>query len=166
MNAHLKDIVLGGGCFWGLQELFRKLPGVVKTEVGYAGGQNTQPTYENHPGHAEVVRIAYDTAQTSLAQILDYFFRVHDPTTLNRQGNDVGTSYRSVIFYQNEEEKRIAEEMIRTVDQSGRWKNSVVTQVLPLQNYASAEAYHQDYLQKNPGGYTCHQEYFDTPFAK
>lgn len=151
-----KEAVLAGGCFWGLEELFRKQPGVVSTEVGYSGGENTNPTYEHHPGHAEALQITYDPEQTSFKLLLDFFFRVHDPTTLNRQGNDVGTSYRSAIFYQNAEEKREAEEFIALVNASGRWPKPVATSLEPFQAFYPAEGYHQDYLQKNPGGYTCH----------
>lgn len=157
-----KTIVIGGGCFWGMEELLRERPGVVDTEVGYAGGTNDHPTYENHPGHAEVIRIIYDPTQTDLHGILDYFFRIHDPTTPNQQGNDIGDSYRSVIFYADDEERGIAENMIKQVNQSGRWKNPVVTSVVPLTTFWLAEEYHQDYLKKNPGGYTCHYERFDS----
>ncbi len=151
-----KKIVLGGGCFWGLQQLIRKQPGVINTQVGYAGGVVKNPTYENHEGHAEVVEIEYDEEKTSLKNILDFFFRVHDPSTLNQQGNDKGTSYRSVIFYANEEEKQIAQEFIELVNKSGRWEKQVVTSLEPLGEFTLAEDYHQDYLEKNPGGYTCH----------
>lgn len=149
-------LVLAGGCFWGMEELFRALPGVVDTEVGYVGGRNDHPTYENHPGHAEAIEITYDPAETSVPRLLDFFFRMHDPTTLNRQGNDVGTSYRSTIFYADEAEKTAAAEMIRRVDQSGVWRNPVATTIEPLTTFWPAEDYHQDYLQKLPSGYTCH----------
>jgi peptide-methionine (S)-S-oxide reductase len=151
-----KKAVLAGGCFWGMEELIRAQPGIVNTEVGYTGGDNDNPTYENHPGHAEAVQIEYDPSKTSYREILDFFFRVHDPTTLNRQGNDVGTAYRSAIFYANDEEKKDAEAFIDIVDKSGRWKKPVVTSLEPLKSFWPAELYHQDYLQKNPGGYTCH----------
>lgn len=154
--------VLAGGCFWGLEDLVRKQPGVLDTEVGYAGGRNEHPTYENHPGHAEALEITYDPEVTSYKRILDFFFQVHNPTTLNRQGNDRGTSYRSAIFYKNPEEKRVAEEMIRIVNDSGRWSDPVVTTLEPLTRFWSAEDYHQDYLVKNPWGYTCHRIYFDS----
>lgn len=154
----MRDIVLGGGCFWGMEELFRARPGVIDTEVGYAGGSNENPTYEFHPGHAESLKISYDESTTSLQEILDYFFTIHDPTTKDRQGNDIGSSYRSVIFYDSPEEKKIAENMIITVNDSGKWKNPVITTLEPLTVFYSAESYHQDYLQKNPGGYTCHFE--------
>lgn len=156
--------MLAGGCFWGLQELIRKEPGVISTRVGYTGGRNENPTYENHPGHAEAVEIEYDNTKTSYKNLLDFFFRVHNPTTLNQQGNDVGDSYRSAIFYANEEEKKEAEEFIAMVNRSGKWKDPVVTTLEPLTKFWPAEEYHQDYLQKNPAGYTCHQIYFDTPF--
>lgn len=154
--------ILAGGCFWGLEDLVRNQPGVLDTEVGYTGGQNENPTYQNHPGHAEALEITYDTEQTSYKRILDFFFQVHNPTTLNRQGNDMGTSYRSAIFYKNEEEKRVAEEMIQIVDDSGRWSDPVVTTLEPFETFWNAEGYHQDYLVKNPNGYTCHRVYFDS----
>ena len=152
----IKKVVLGGGCFWGMQDLIRALDGVVETTVGYSGGKVKDPTYENHEGHAEVVEIAYDTAKTSLGAILDFFFRVHDPTTMNRQGNDVGTSYRSVMFYDTPQEKEEMEKFIDIVNRSGRWEHPVITTVEPLDKFYIAEDYHQDYLQKNPDGYTCH----------
>lgn len=151
-----KTVYLAGGCFWGLEELFREEPGVLDTEVGYAGGSNNNPTYENHPGHAEALAITYDTDKTTYQAILDFFFRIHDPTTVNRQGNDIGSSYRSAIFYQDEEELAAAEEMIATVNASGLYSNPVVTTLEPLAKFYTAESYHQDYLQHNPGGYTCH----------
>ena len=160
--AKQETAVLAGGCFWGLEDLVRKQPGVINTEVGYTGGQNDNPTYQRHPGHAEALEITYDPAETSYRRILDFFFQVHNPTTLNRQGNDRGTSYRSAIFYKDEEEKRTAEEMIEIVNRSGRWPNPVVTTLEPLTKFWPAEAYHQDYLVKNPGGYTCHRIYFDS----
>lgn len=153
-----KEIVLGGGCFWGLEQLFRKRPGVIDTEAGYAGGENERPTYEDHPGHAEAVRITYDPERTSLEELLRYFFRIHDPTTKDRQGNDVGASYRSVIFYKDEEERRTAQAVIAEVEAAGKWTGKVVTALEPMKNYYPAEEYHQDYLQKNPHGYTCHFE--------
>jgi peptide-methionine (S)-S-oxide reductase len=154
--------VLAGGCFWGLEDLIRQQPGVLDTEVGYTGGQNDHPTYNNHPGHAEALTITYDADMTSYKRVLDFFFQVHNPTTLNRQGNDQGTSYRSAIFYENDEEKRVAEEMIQIVNDSGRWRGPVVTTLEPLKQFWPAEGYHQDYLIKNPGGYTCHRVYFDS----
>ena len=154
--------VLAGGCFWGLEDLVREQPGVLDTEVGYTGGENDNPTYERHPGHAEALEITYDSAETSYKRILDFFFQVHNPTTLNRQGNDRGTSYRSAIFYKNDEEKRVAKEMIQVVNDSGRWGDPVVTTLEPLTTFWEAEGYHQDYLVKNPNGYTCHRVYFDS----
>ncbi len=158
----IKKIVLAGGCFWGLEELIRKQPGVVNTTVGYTGGKVENPTYENHEGHAEAVEIEFDTEQTSYKRLLDFFFQIHNPTTLNRQGNDLGISYRSAVFYANEEERKTAKEMIAIVNSSKRWKNPVVTTLEPLTVFYKAEAYHQDYLQKHPAGYTCHTIYFDS----
>lgn len=158
----MKKTYLAGGCFWGLEELFRTLPGVVATEAGYTGGENDNPTYENHPGHAEALEVEYNPEKTDYKHILDFFFQIHNPTTLNRQGNDVGSSYRSAIFYQNEDEKKIAEEMIDIVNESGRWDGPVVTTLEPFTQFWPAEEYHQDYLQKHPGGYTCHAIYFDS----
>lgn len=152
----MKKAYLAGGCFWGLEELFKKEPAILNTEAGYTGGENENPTYQNHRGHAEALEITYDSDKTNLKNILDFFFRVHDPTTLNQQGGDIGTSYRSAIFYQSDEEKREAEEFIEIVNKSGRWQNSVVTTLEPFTKFWPAEDYHQDYLDKNPGGYTCH----------
>lgn len=160
MTTSQAKAYVAGGCFWGLEELFRSQPGVIDTEVGYSGGENDDPTYRHHPGHAEALEITYDTNITSFRALLDYFFRIHDPTTLNRQGNDVGTAYRSTIFYQSEAEKQQAEEFIRIVNDSRRWADPVVTTLEPFVAFYSAEAEHQDYLQNNPGGYTCHLERF------
>ena len=157
-----KKIILAGGCFWGLQDLIRKQPGVLKTRVGYTGGGVENPTYENHEGHAEAVEIEYDESVTSYKKLLDFFFQIHNPTTLNQQGNDRGTSYRSAIFYENEEERKEAENFIEIVNKSKRWKDPVVTTLEPLEKFYLAEDYHQDYLIKNPGGYTCHAIYFDS----
>ena len=156
MEKKMQKIVLAGGCFWGMEELFRKQAGVVDTETGYAGGDNENPTYENHPGHAEALQVTYDSDETSYKNLLDFFFQIHDPTTLNRQGNDVGTSYRSAIFYADEDEKQEAEKFIVLVNSSKRWPKPVVTSLEPLTSFTPAETNHQDYLQKNPGGYTCH----------
>lgn len=153
-----ETIVLAGGCFWGMEELFRAQPGVLTTEVGYTGGENDHPTYEHHPGHAEAIRITYDPTKTSYQQLLGYFFHIHDPTTRNRQGNDIGSAYRSAIFYETSEQKQIAEAAIREVGASSFYKAPVVTTLEQLTKFYPAEAYHQDYLQKNPGGYTCHYE--------
>jgi peptide-methionine (S)-S-oxide reductase len=152
----IKQAVFAGGCFWGMEELFRTEPGVIDTEVGYTGGDNENPTYENHPGHAEALKITYDDTITSYTELLDFFFRIHDPTTKNRQGNDVGSSYRSAIFYANDEERSIAEKMILATNASKLYKNPVVTTLEPLTKFYPAEGYHQDYLRKHPGGYTCH----------
>lgn len=157
-----KKAYLAGGCFWGLEELFRTQPGVLGTEAGYTGGENDNPTYENHPGHAEALEITYDPEKTSYKNLLDFFFQVHNPTTLNRQGNDVGTSYRSAIFYQSDEEHSEAQDFVRLVNTSGRWADPVVTTLEPFTKFYTAEEHHQDYLQKNPGGYTCHAIYFDS----
>ncbi len=152
--------VLAGGCFWGVEELLRALPGVISTEVGYTGGRIPNPTYERistgGTGHAESVRIEFDPKIVSYADILRYFFRLHDPTTPNRQGNDRGTQYRSAIFYASPEQQRQAQEIIREVNASGKWNAPVVTEAVAAGEWYRAEEYHQDYLQKNPGGYTCH----------
>lgn len=150
--------ILAGGCFWGLEELFRTQPGIIDTEVGYSGGQNDNPTYEFHPDHAETLRLIYDDKQTSYGQILDYFFRIHDPTTKNQQGNDVGSSYRSAIFYINNEQLKEAKKYIDLVNNSGLYPKPVVTSLEKFTKFWPAEDYHQDYLQKNPSGYTCHYE--------
>lgn len=154
--AETKKATLAGGCFWGMEDLIRKLPGVLDTEVGYTGGSNENPTYHKHIGHAEAIQITYDPNQTTFKNLLDFFFQVHDPTTTNRQGNDVGSSYRSAIFYASEEEKNEAQEIINLVNTSGRWPNPVVTTLEPLTTFWPAEEYHQDYLKQNPDGYTCH----------
>jgi peptide-methionine (S)-S-oxide reductase len=148
--------ILAGGCFWGVQDLFRKYPGVLKTRVGYSGGNTPNATYRNHGAHAEAVEILFDPAKIGFRQILEFFFQIHDPTTRNRQGNDVGTSYRSAIFYTTEEQRRIAEDTIADVDASGLWPGKAVTEVAPAGEFWEAEPEHQDYLQRNPFGYTCH----------
>ncbi len=158
----IKKIILAGGCFWGLEDLIKKQLGVVNTTAGYTGGDVENPTYENHEGHAEAVEIEYDENITSYTKLLDFFFQIHNPTTLNQQGNDRGTSYRSAIFYSNEEERKEAENFIDIVNKSGRWKDPVVTSLEPLGKFYRAEDYHQDYLDKNPEGYTCHAIYFDS----
>lgn len=157
-----QEAIFAGGCFWGLEELFRSIDGVLDTEVGYTGGTNDAPTYENHPRHAEALKIIYDTEKISYTQLLDYFFCVHNPTTLNQQGNDRGTSYRSAIFYKTEAERVEAEAFIEIVNASERWSNPVVTTLEPFTHFWPAEAEHQDYLQKNPNGYTCHAVYFES----
>lgn len=161
MENH-KKVYIAGGCFWGMEDLFRVRPGIKDTEVGYIGGENDNPTYHNHPGHAEGIELTYDPSETNFKEILSYFYRIHDPTTVDRQGNDRGSSYRSAIFYQNEEEKQIAQEVIKMVDDSGKWPSKVVTTLEPYTKFWPAEDYHQDYLVKNPNGYTCHFERFDT----
>ena len=148
--------VLAGGCFWGMQDLIRRQPGVVATRVGYTGGENENATYRNHPGHAEAIEIVFDPAKTSYRDLLEFFFQIHDPSTRNRQGNDVGTSYRSAIFYVDDEQKRVAEDTIADVDASGLWPGKVVTEVTPVGPFWEAEPEHQDYLQRIPWGYTCH----------
>lgn len=143
-----------------MEDLFRTRNGILDTEVGYLGGENEFPTYQNHPGHAEGIELTYDSSLTNFEEILDYFYRVHDPTTVDRQGNDRGASYRSAIFFQNEEERATAIAFIETVDASERWPSKVVTTLEPFTKFWPAEAYHQDYLVKNPNGYTCHFERF------
>lgn len=159
-----KKAYIAGGCFWGMEDLFRVRPGIIDTEVGYIGGENEHPTYRNHPGHAEGIEITYDPKVTSFKHILDYFFRIHNPTTVDQQGNDMGSSYRSAIFYQNDEEKTEAEEMINIVNSSHRWNGEVVTTLEPYTKFWAAEPEHQDYLLRKPDGYTCHFERFDQPF--
>ena len=152
--------ILAGGCFWGMQEILRKIPGVIKTTVGYTGGTMPDPTYEmvcsHTTGHAEAVQVVFDPSKLSYAQLLGFFFRMHDPTTLNQQENDIGTQYRSAIFYTSEEQKQIAERVKKQVEQSGKWKRPIVTEITQASTFYPAEEYHQDYLQKNPGGYNCH----------
>ncbi|WP_017496555.1 peptide-methionine (S)-S-oxide reductase MsrA [Flavobacterium sp. WG21] len=159
-----KKAYIAGGCFWGMEELFRTRPGILNTEVGYIGGQNENPTYRNHPGHAEGIELTYNPEVTNFREILDYFYRIHNPTTIDRQGNDMGSSYRSAIFYQNEEEKAIAKEVINLVDTSKKWGETVVTTLEPYSPFWAAEPEHQDYLQKHPNGYTCHFERFEESF--
>lgn len=160
MPQKYKITLLAGGCFWGMQDLFRKLPGVIKTRVGYAGGETPDPTYEQvsggRTGHAEAIQISYDPSRISYSEVLEFFFRIHDPTTPNRQGNDIGTQYRSVIFAADDEQKRRAEEAIKAAEKSGRWKDPVATQILGPMPFYEAEDYHQDYLETHPGGYSCH----------
>ena len=147
---------LAGGCFWGMEDLLRQQPGVITTEVGYTGGKVANATYQNHEGHAEAVRIEFDPTRTSFEALLRFFFRMHDPTTPDRQGNDTGSSYRSAIFYHDAEQQRIARKVKAEVDASGKWKQPIVTEIVPAGPWWRAEEYHQDYLVKNPGGYTCH----------
>jgi peptide-methionine (S)-S-oxide reductase len=160
--TEIKKAYIAGGCFWGMEDLFRSRPGILDTEVGYLGGKNEQPTYANHPGHAEGIELTYNAGITSFKEILDYFFRIHNPTTLDRQGNDIGSSYRSAIFYQNQDEKEIAEQIIEIVDNSNRWKANASTSLEPFTVFWPAEPEHQDYLVKKPNGYTCHFERFGT----
>ena len=148
--------ILAGGCFWGMQDLIRKQPGVVSTRVGYSGGDVPNATYRNHGSHAESIEIVFDPARTSYRQVLEFFFQIHDPTTENRQGNDLGTSYRSAIFYTSPEQKAVAEDTIADVDASGLWPGKVVTEVAPAGDFWEAEPEHQDYLERLPEGYTCH----------
>jgi peptide-methionine (S)-S-oxide reductase len=148
--------VLAGGCFWGMQELFRRLPGVISTRVGYSGGDVPNATYRNHGTHAEAIEVVYDPAKTTFRDLLEFFFQVHDPTTKNRQGNDIGLSYRSAIYFENDEQKRVAEDTIADVEASGLWPGKVVTELAPVGDFWEAEPEHQDYLQRIPNGYTCH----------
>jgi|SRR3984957_1594414 len=148
--------ILAGGCFWGMQDLIRKLPGVLTTRVGYTGGTVPNATYRHHEGHAEAIEIDFDPDRISYRDLLEFFFQVHDPTTLNRQGNDIGTSYRSEIFYLTEAQRTTAEDTIADVDASGLWPGKVVTEVSPAGPFWEAEPEHQDYLERYPDGYTCH----------
>jgi peptide-methionine (S)-S-oxide reductase len=148
--------ILAGGCFWGVQDLVRKLPGVLSTRVGYSGGDVPNATYRNHGTHAEALEIVFDPEQTSFRRLLEFFFQIHDPTTVNRQGNDVGTSYRSAIFTTSDEQRAVALDTIADVDASGLWPGKVVTEVQPAGPFWEAEPEHQDYLVKHPNGYTCH----------
>ena len=156
MSEATEKAILAGGCFWGMEDLFRKQPGVLSTRVGYSGGEVENATYRNHGTHAEAIEIVFDPEQTSYREVLEFFFQSHDPTTLNRQGNDVGTSYRSAIFTLDDEQRRIAEETIAEVDASGLWPGKVVTEVAPAGPFWEAEPEHQDYLERYPNGYTCH----------
>jgi peptide-methionine (S)-S-oxide reductase len=156
MAATTDRAILAGGCFWGMQQLVRRLPGVVSTRVGYSGGDVKNATYRNHGTHAEAIEITFDPSQTSFRDLLEFFFQIHDPTTPNRQGNDRGTSYRSAIFYTSEEQRRVAEDTIADVEASGLWPGKVVTEVSPAGDFWEAEPEHQDYLERYPNGYTCH----------
>jgi peptide-methionine (S)-S-oxide reductase len=152
-----KKAILAGGCFWGMQDLIRKQPGVVATRVGYTGDPSVpNATYRNHGTHAEAIEITYDPARTDYRAMLEFFFQIHDPTTKNRQGNDIGTSYRSAIFYLDDDQKRVAEDTIADVEASGLWPGKVVTEVSPAGDFWQAEPEHQDYLEHYPNGYTCH----------
>ncbi|ORW46992.1 methionine sulfoxide reductase A [Mycobacterium paraense] len=154
--AEYQRALLAGGCFWGMQDLIRKQPGVISTRVGYSGGDVPNATYRHHGTHAEAVEIVYDPTLTDYRTLLEFFFQIHDPTTKNRQGNDVGTSYRSAIFYVNDDQKRVALDTIADVEASGLWPGKVVTEVSPAGDFWEAEPEHQDYLQRYPSGYTCH----------
>ncbi len=156
MTKTTETAILAGGCFWGVQELLRARPGVISTRVGYSGGDTPNATYRNHGTHAEAVEIVFDPARISYRDILEFFFQIHDPSTRNRQGNDIGTSYRSAIFYTSDEQKRVAEETIADVNASGLWPGKAVTEIAPAGPFWEAEPEHQDYLQKYPSGYTCH----------
>jgi peptide-methionine (S)-S-oxide reductase len=148
--------ILAGGCFWGMQDLIRKRPGVITTRVGYSGGDVPNATYRNHGTHAEAIEIVFDPAKLSYRRLLEFFFQVHDPTTRNRQGNDMGTSYRSAIYFTTAEQQQVAEDTIRDVNISGLWPGKVVTEVEPAGDFWVAEPEHQDYLERIPNGYTCH----------
>ena len=154
--ASTERAVLAGGCFWGAQDLIRRQPGVISSRVGYSGGDVANATYRNHGTHAEAVEIVFDPEKTSFRKILEFFFQIHDPTTKNRQGNDIGMSYRSAIFYTSDEQKRVAEDTIADVDASKLWPGKVVTEVKEAGPFWEAEPEHQDYLLRYPGGYTCH----------
>ncbi|MDO9353887.1 MAG: peptide-methionine (S)-S-oxide reductase MsrA [Solirubrobacteraceae bacterium] len=156
MSELAETAILAGGCFWGVQDLVRRRPGVISTRVGYTGGDVPNATYRNHGTHAEGIEIVFDPDETSYRDILEFFFQIHDPSTLNRQGNDIGLSYRSEIFYTSEEQKQVAEDTIADVDASGIWPGPVVTKVSPAGDFWEAEPEHQDYLERIPNGYTCH----------
>ena len=151
---------LAGGCFWGMEEIIRGIPGVLNTTVGYTGGSVENPNYNivklGTTNHAESIEVEYDASKITYADILGYFFRMHNPTTVNQQGNDKGTQYRSVIFFHNEEQKKVATDLIKKITDAKKWDKPVVTQLVPVTKFYPAEDYHQDYLKKNPGGYTCH----------
>jgi peptide-methionine (S)-S-oxide reductase len=156
MTTQTETAILAGGCFWGMEDLVRRYPGVLSTRVGYSGGDVPNATYRNHGTHAEAIEIVFDPSQIGYRQILEFFFQIHDPTTKNRQGNDIGPSYRSAIFYLSDEQKRVAENTVRDVDASDLWPGKVVTEIVPAGPFWEAEPEHQDYLERNPGGYTCH----------
>jgi peptide-methionine (S)-S-oxide reductase len=156
MSNETETAVLAGGCFWGMQDLIRKRPGVITTRVGYTGGNVENATYRHHEGHAEAIEIIFDPSAISYRDILAFFFQIHDPATRDRQGNDVGSSYRSAIFYLSDEQRQVAEDVIADVDASGLWPGKVVTEVAPAGSFWEAEPEHQDYLEHYPNGYTCH----------
>lgn len=159
-ETKIETAILAGGCFWGVEELFRTMPGVISTEVGYTGGSIPNPTYEivkkGTSGHAESIKIQFDPNKLSFEDLLKFFFKIHDPTTKNQQGNDIGSQYRSAIFYVTDEQRKSAQKIKELVEASGAWKKPVVTEILQASTFYSAESFHQDYLQRNPGGYTCH----------
>lgn len=156
MGMQTETAILAGGCFWGMQDLIRKLPGVLSTRVGYTGGDVPHATYRNHGSHAEAIEVMFDPARMSYRRLLEFFFQIHDPTTRNRQGNDIGTSYRSAIYYLDETQRQQALDTIADVDASGLWPGKVVTEVAPAGPFWQAEPEHQDYLERLPNGYTCH----------
>ncbi|MFE9452219.1 peptide-methionine (S)-S-oxide reductase MsrA [Streptomyces sp. NPDC006739] len=156
MTVGTERAVLAGGCFWGMQDLVRRQPGVVSTRVGYSGGDTPNATYRHHGDHAEAIEILFDPAVTSYRDLLEFFFQIHDPTTRDRQGNDIGRSYRSAIYYTGEEQRRVAVDTIADVEASGLWPGKVVTEVEPVGDFWEAEPEHQDYLERYPDGYTCH----------
>src|SRR5258708_10616173 len=156
MSGAMEKAILAGGCFWGMQDIIRKRPGVLSTRVGYSGGDVPNATYRHHGTHAEALEVVFDPSVMSFRELLEFFFQVHDPTTVNRQGNDIGTSYRSAIFYLSEAQKQTAEDTIADVDASGLWPGKVVTEVSPAGPFWEAEPEHQDYLENYPNGYTCH----------
>ncbi|WP_296252521.1 peptide-methionine (S)-S-oxide reductase MsrA [Pseudomonas sp. UBA4194] len=156
MSTQTETALLAGGCFWGMQDLLRRYPGVLSTRVGYSGGDVPNATYRNHGTHAEAIEIVFDPQVISYRQILEFFFQIHDPSTANRQGNDIGLSYRSAIFYRDEEQKRVAEDTVADVDASGLWPGKAVTEIAPAGDFWEAEPEHQDYLERIPNGYTCH----------
>ncbi len=156
MTATTETAILAGGCFWGMQDLIRKQPGVLSTRVGYSGGDVDNATHRNHGSHAEAIKIVFDPAQTSFRKMLEFFFQIHDPTTVDRQGNDRGASYRSGIYYTSDAQRHVAEDTIADVDASGLWPGKVVTELAPAGPFWEAEPEHQDYLERYPTGYTCH----------
>ncbi len=156
MTGLTERTILAGGCFWGMQDLIRRFPGVISTRVGYSGGDVPNATYRNHGTHAEAIEIIFEPEKTSFRDLLEFFFQIHDPTTKNRQGNDIGLSYRSAIFYTSDEQRQVAEDTIADVDASGLWPGKVVTELAPASDFWEGEPEHQDYLERYPGGYTCH----------
>ncbi|MES2758490.1 MAG: peptide-methionine (S)-S-oxide reductase MsrA [Pseudomonadota bacterium] len=156
MTTQTETAILAGGCFWGMEQLLRRIPGVLSTRVGYTGGDVPNATYRNHGTHAEALEVVFDPRQIGYRQILEFFFQIHDPSTANRQGNDLGMSYRSAIYYLGDEQKRIADDTVADVDASGLWPGKAVTEIVPAGPFWEAEPEHQDYLERNPGGYTCH----------